>query len=228
MRKISIVILSILVYFSVRGSVYATSFTPGEKFTYQVSYKQLKLGKSVLTFQGEEDLGGQSVYHVTFFTKTAALRDTEELYADKDTFLPIEVRRTVRKKIGFSDSIIERYDQKGYRVDISQESKLRKNEFFIEKDSPIHNAILLVYYCRTMETFDKNKPIKINLPTSEFDVMYNGVETLETRLGEFRAHVFTSEPPKFKLWLSNDERKTPLKIQNPGRLGYCLEIKSID
>jgi len=210
------------------GSSSDLPFKKGERFTYEVRYKGLKIGRSILTFNGEKDLDGKRVYHITFFTKVPSLRDTEEIYADKKTFLPLEVYRQIKKKIGFSDSVIEKYDQENFRVDISSKSKLRSRSFSIEKDSPIHNAILLTYYYRTKEGFDKNERLKINLPTFEFDVMFKGRETIKTPLGEFSAYMFTSDPPKFKFWLSADERRIPLKIKNPGMRGHSLIIKSID
>ena len=227
-RKINTIILIMFFCVLICGLASAVAFEEGEKFTYEVSYKGLKLGRSILTFHGEKNLGDQKVYHVTFFTKIPSLKDTEELYAHKDTFLPIEVHRKVRKRIGFSDNIIEKYDQENFRVDIRSKSRLRTKEFSIEKDSPIHNAILLVYYCRARGHFNKNEPIKINLPTVGFDVLYKGIEIIDTPIGEFKAHEFTSDPPKFELWLSADEKRTPLKIKNPGTLGYTLIIKTID
>ncbi len=203
-------------------------FESGEQFTYEVRYKGAKIGKSTLIFQGERFLDDKKVYYVTFNTKIPSLKDNEDIYADPDTFLPIEVHRTIKKKIGFDDKIKEVYDQENFRVDVSSKSKLRKKEFSIEKDSPIHNALLLVYYYRAKKNFEEREKIKINLPTFDFEVAFSGIETVKTKLGEHRAYVFTSDPPKFKFWLSADEKRIPLKIKNPGSLGYSLILKSID
>ena len=203
-------------------------FESGEQFTYEVRYKGAKIGKSTLTFHGERFLDDKKAYYITFNTNVLSLKDREEIYADPDTFLPIEVHRNIKKKIGFDDKIKEVYDQKNFRVDISSKSKLRAKEFSIEKDSPIHNAILLIYCYRAKKDFDKSEKLKINLPTLDFEVAFSGIETVETKLGEYRAYVFTSDPPRFKFWLSADERRIPLKIKNPGNLDYSLILKSID
>ncbi|MBU1006013.1 MAG: DUF3108 domain-containing protein [Candidatus Omnitrophica bacterium] len=247
MRKISIVLflifLSLLAYAVVSIAPYGRAveisagmekepdtlvFKSGETLTYRVSYKGLRIGKSVLTFNGEKDLGGEKVYHITFSTRVPSLKDTEEIYADKVTWLPLEVHRNIKKKVGFNDSIVEKYDQKKFRIDIKQKSKLRSKDFSIEKDAPIHNAILLPYYYRSKESFSESEKLKINLPTMDFEVMFDGVETVRTPLGEYKAYVFTSDPPKFKLWLSADERRIPLKIKNPDALGYSLIIEDIN
>jgi len=206
----------------------APPFKDGEKLTYEVRYNGLKVGRSILTFNGEKDLDGKSVYHITFFTKIPSLKDTEEIYADKDTFLPIEVHRKIKKKIGFNNSIVEKYDQKKFKVDISSKSKLRSKNFSIQRHAPIHNAILLPYYYRVKESFDENERINVSLPTMDFEVIFKGKETIKTPLGEYESYAFTSNPPKFKLWLSADKKRIPLKIKNPGTLGYSLIIKSIE
>ena len=203
-------------------------FEAGEQFTYEVRYKGAKIGKSTLAFRGERFLDDKKAYYVTFNTKIPSLKDNEEIYADPETFLPVEVHRTIKKKFGFDDKIKEVYDQENFRVDVFSKSKLRKKEFSIEKDAPIHNALLLVYYYRSKKDFDENERLQINLPTFDFEVAFDGIETVKTKLGEHSAYVFTSEPPKFKFWLSADEKRIPLKIKNPGSLGYSLILKSID
>lgn len=203
-------------------------FKQGERFTYEVRYNGVTVGRSILEFHGETELGDKKVYYISFSTAIPSLKDAEEIYAYEDSFLPLEVRRTIRKTIGFSDRIVEKYDQANFKVDIKQKSTLRSRSFSIEKDSPIQNAILLTYYYRAKKNFDGGERLKVNLPTVSFEIMFSGEETIDTPLGEYRAYAFTSEPPRFKLWLSADEKRIPLKIQNPGTLGYSLVIKSID
>ena len=85
-------------------------FKKGERLTYEVRYKGAKIGKSILTFHGETKLENKEVYYITFSTRVPSFKDTEDLYADKDTFLPVRVNRNIRKTIGFNDRIVEKYD----------------------------------------------------------------------------------------------------------------------
>ncbi len=203
-------------------------FRKNEKFVYDVMYKIARIGRSVLTFKGERELNGEKVYYITFDTKVPSMKDSEELYADTETFLPVEVHRKINKTLGFDEKIIEKYDQREHKVTLIQKSSLRDKESSIEKDSEIHNAILLVYYYRMKEGFDKNDKYQITLPTINFEVTYEGIETIETPLGEHKAHAFTSNPEKFKLWLSTDEKRLPLKIGNPSVIGYSLVLRQIE
>lgn len=224
----AIIAVSLLLAFRAASSYAAEPFKKGETLTYEVKYKNVTIGRSVLEFRGEEMLRGRPVYRVNFLTNIPSFQDAETIYAGRNTFLPMEVDRTIKKKVGFNDEIKEIYDQSGHKVDISQKSKLRSRHFSIKRDSPINNAILLTYLYRTQTYFDKSERRKVTLPTVEFEVMYDGIETIETQLGEYKAYSFVSDPPKFKLWLSADEKRTPLKIENPSTLGYSLEIESIE
>jgi len=202
-------------------------FKEGERFLYEIRYKDIKIGEAVLTFNGESRLNGKKVYFVTCSTTLPSIKDAEDLYAETNTFLPVEVHRSIKKRFGFDDNITEIYDQRTFKVHISSKSKLRSKSFSIQKSAPIHNAILLVYYYRSKKDFTKGERSKINLPTVEFEVLFDGVEHIATPLGEYEAYVFTSNPPRFKLWLSKDTHKIPLKIQTPNTLGYSMLIKSI-
>ncbi len=206
----------------------APPFVKGEELSYFVKYNGVKVGSSKLTFNGEKKLNGKKVYHITFSTKAPSLKDTEEIYGDIETFLPIEVHRKIGKKIGFNDNVTELYDQKDFRVDIRSVSSLRTKSFSIKKDSPLNNAILLTYFCRAKSTFTEKDSFDITLPTLSFRVSYKGEEKIKTPIGEYMSHLFISDPPHFKLWLSADDKKIPLMIQHPGSLGYSLVIRSIE
>lgn len=235
MRYIIFIFITIFIFFFIYGLIsiepdgYSReNITKGERLGYEVRFGKLKVGNSGLVFHGEEKLGDKSVYHITFSTEIGAFKDVEELYGDKVTFLPVLVQRTLRRFGTFTTKITETYDQENFKVDVQKKSKLRNERFTIEKDAPIHNAILLTYYYRTMPLYDSNERRRINLPTVDFEVMYKGEENLQTPLGELGAHSFTSEPQKFKLWLSKDDKRMPLKIETPNKVGYSLVITAID
>jgi hypothetical protein len=203
-------------------------FKKGEKITFDVKYKNIKTGSSTLTFNGIKVLNGREVYSADFVTQLPAMTDREELYADKITFLPVEVHREIKKIKAFTTEMTEKYDQEAFRVDIIKKSTFLTKKLSIQKDAPIHNAILLTYFFRMKERFDKDETLRVTFPTAEFTIGFEGEETISTPLGEHTAYVFNSDPSKFKFWLSADEQRTPLKIENPGALGYSLVIRSVE
>ncbi len=202
-------------------------FSEGEQLIYDVYYKKLKVGKSILTFHGEKVIDGKNAYHITFSTKVPGLKDVEEIYADQQTFLPLRVLRQIDQIGSFRTTINEEYDQKAFQVRIKKQGKFLSKKFTIQKKAPIHNAILLPYYYRAKPAIANDQKFKVTLPTADFDVVFKGEETISTYLGEYSTYVFSSVPAKFTFWLSVDKKRIPLKIKSLTVQGYSLIIRSI-
>jgi len=202
-------------------------FMPGEELKYNVYSKGLKIGRSILTFHGETVLNGTECYHITFLTKIPLFEDKEEIFADKQTFLPIRVERSIRKAIGIRSKVIEEYDQKEFKVVIKQQGALRTKSQTIQKAGPIYNAILLTYYCRLKSEAAKNEPFKIILPTSEYDVQVSGNDIIKTSKGEYPVTVYSSNPSKFTFYLSTNSSRVPVKIESHTALDYTMILNSI-
>lgn len=200
----------------------------GERLVYDVYFNRLKIGESVLEFHGEKRLNGRDTYRITFTTKTPGFEDAEDIYADKETFLPLRVSRSIKKLGAFSTTIQEEYDQAAFKVIIKKQSTFSSKEFAIQKDEPISNAIVLPYYYRTRPDIAKGESFKVTLPTVDFDVVLEGREVVATPLGVRPVYVFVSVPSKFTFWLSADKRRIPLKIEGHTALGHSLIIKSIE
>ncbi len=203
-------------------------FHKGEELIYDIYYKKVKIGESVLIFHGERKIDGKDVYYITFSTKLPGFEDTEDIYADKETFLPFKVLRCIRRMGAFCTRITEEYDQEAFKVKIKKRGRLPfSKRITIEKDALIQNAILLPYYYRTKPLMAENQEFKITFPTADFDMIFKGKETIRTGLGKHLAYVFTSIPEKFTFWLSADKKRIPLKIKGYNVGGYALVIRSV-
>jgi len=201
-------------------------FEKGEKLVYDFYSAGIKAGKSVLIFNGEEELDGQKVYHISFSTELPFFKDYEEIYADKETFLPIKIKRRIKKLGGFSETIEEEYDQSNFTVDITKKSTFSSNKVTLKKDSPIYNAILLTYYCRANPNIADMGNFRIVLPTLDFYINMSGEETIETPSGKYSVDVFLSKPPKFSFYLSKDKNRVPVKIKSHTALNYSMVLSS--
>ena len=200
----------------------------GEEISYDVYLKNVRIGRSVLTFHGEADIEGEVLYYITFSTRTYLFNGVEEIYADKETLLPRRVEREIRRIGGIYERITENYDQDNYIITIRKRGRLLSKQFKIEKEAPIHNAIILPYYFRSRIDMVEGKTISVNLPTSNFEVSLDGEENISTELGDYNSYVFDSQSSEFTVWLSKDEEKIPLKINTPGRGGVLLVINSYE
>ncbi len=200
----------------------------GEKLTYSVYYKSTQIGTSILIFNGQKHSEGKDTYHITFITKVPGFKDVEEIYADKETFLPHRVYRRINQIIGFPTKITEEYNQEEFRVDITKKGKILSKKFSIEKNAPIHNAILLPYYYRNRDIPGQDQRLKVTLPKAEFDLLFKGKETMKTPAGEYVTYVFGSEPEQFTFWLSADKNRLPVKIESLTRRGYSLILRKVE
>lgn len=202
-------------------------FEDGEKLIYDVYSKGIKIGKSVLTFHGEEQLNNEKAHHISFLTNIPFFEDSEEIYAQKDTFLPLKVERTLKKVGGITTKIIEEYDQENFEVSIKKQGLLRTKKEVIKRDSPIYNAILMTYYCRLKPEAAKNEPFKIVLPTSEYEVQVSGDAIIKTSKEEYAVTVYSSTPSKFTFYLSTNSNRVPVKIESHTALDYTMILSSI-
>ncbi len=203
-------------------------FEAGEEFVYTVYYKGISIGESSLTFCGEREINDTKAYYITFNTYTLYLNDEEELYAQKETFLPLRVERTIKKTVGFTEKIKESYNQPENRVTIYKKGFLSSSEQTIDKDSDIHNAILLSYYIRSLKELEKMQRFPVNLPTRKFTMDYKGKETIKVRGKEHQALLFEGDPYRLKIWLKDDKIRTPLKIEYPKFFGATLVLKTVN
>ena len=76
-------------------------------------------GEAEYSDLGLTDLEGRKVKLTVFKTHVLGFKDTEKIYSDQETFLPIRVERDVRKWLG-RESIIEEYDQSAFKVTITK------------------------------------------------------------------------------------------------------------
>lgn len=201
-------------------------FKKGEKLIYDVYSAGIMIGKSVLVFYGEEEYKGQKVFRISFSTELPFFKDYEDIYAEEEAFLPIRIERRIRKIGGFSETIVEEYDQSDFTVNITKKSTFSSDEVTIKKDAPIYNAILLTYYYRANPNIADIGNFKITLPTIDFDITMSGEEIIETPSGKYDVDVFSSKPSKFTFYLSKDKDRVPVKIKSHTALNYSMVLSS--
>jgi len=209
------------------GSVkHQIPFVKGEQLTYLVKTKGLTVGRSTLTYQGEVELDGKSVHYVTFRTVAMGVDDTEHIYAQKGTFLPIKVRREIIK-MGKRQELTERYDPAKGHVEIFDTASPTKPVQVYDKAKPFSNPILMTYFFRANEpVFTQGKLYPVFLPKMQFDLTFIGEQDVSTPSGSFKSFYFSSKPDLFKFWLGQGADRVPLKIEQSGFMGYSMVLES--
>lgn len=196
----------------------------GEKIIYDVMLGSVKLGTAVFHYQSKAELNGKTVNLITFETKLVRFKDNEKIYSDPDTFLPLRVEREIASWPKY-EKIIEAYDQERFSLHIVKTESGRDQARDFQKDSPIHNAILLPYYVRQIPDPSVGWSFRANLPTQSFSIELASIEQVKVAAGTFKAYHFKSTPERFEIWISADENKVPLKIKGMSGIGYTLVMR---
>lgn len=197
----------------------------GEKITYDVKLGHLTLGASIFKHLPTTELNGSPAIVMVFETSLARFKDTEVIYSDPQTLLPIKIERNVINWFT-NEKITEDYNQKDFTVTISKKKGGKTESLLIKKDNPIHNAILLPQQIRRLAKLNNNEIIIANLPNRKYEMKLVSTDEVKVPAGTFKAYHFKSMPAQIDIWISADERKLPIKIQSNGiGFGYLLVLK---
>jgi hypothetical protein len=196
----------------------------GEKIIYDVMLGNVKLGTAVFHYQAKSELNLKPVNFITFETKVIRFKDSEKIYSDPGTFLPLRVEREITNWPKY-EKIIEVYDQEKFSLHIVKTESGHDQERDFKKDAPIHNSILLPYHVRQIPDLAVGWKFQANLPTQQFLIELASIEEIKIAAGTFKAYHFKSTPERFEIWVSADEYKIPLKIKGMSGVGYILVMR---
>lgn len=196
----------------------------GEEIIYDVKLGKVTLGRSTFKHVSKVTEADTILHLMVFETKLPRFSDTETIYTNPETLLPIRVNRKILKILG-SEEITELYDQINFSVTINKQINRRLETSVIKKEGPIQNAILLPHYIRRIKGLKIGQIFKVNLPNRQFDIKLTSIEKVIVPAGTYEAYHFESTPKQIEIWISADERKIPLKIQSTSNFGYLLVLR---
>jgi hypothetical protein len=196
----------------------------GEKIIYDVRLGNINLGKAKFNQLPKTELNSRKLNLVTFDTQLSYFKDTEKIYSDPQTFLPLKVERNV-STWPKAEKITEEYDQENFTVTITKLKGKKKEQALFKRDNVIHNAVLLPFYVRRVARLELGWTLRVNLPTQNFEIKLIDMEDIRVPAGDFKSYHFQSNPSRFEIWISADERRIPLKIKGSGTIGYTLAMR---
>ena len=213
-------ILLLLIFLLLGGTIFALEYK-GENIVYTVN----PFGSAEYKDLGPVDFQGRKLKLITFKTSVWGFDDLEKIYADPKTGLPIRVERYIKWPFS-KEYLTEEYNPATNSLTIKQyiNDKLTK-EYSFKAKGPIHNAILLPFYLRTITDFSIGWSLDVRLP-EEFKVTLVSIDEIKVPLGKFTAYHFSSSPYKFDIWISEDKYRIPLIIKGAGGLGYDMRAQS--
>lgn len=196
----------------------------GEKMVYDVRMGKITLGKSTFFHSDRLELDGRKVHLMIFETKLPRFTDTERIYVDPETLLPVQVERDILNFF-IREKIIEKYDAKEFTVNINKKRGDKNENQLIKKDGPIHNVILLPHFLRRVTKLNIGETLTANLPTIRYEIKLVSLEDITVPAGTFKTYHFESMPKKIEIWISADEQKIPVKIQTTAAFGYIMLLR---
>ncbi|HOX53864.1 MAG: DUF3108 domain-containing protein [Candidatus Omnitrophica bacterium] len=186
-------------------------FKNGEEFVYRIDMGFIPLGRARLSFGGKIKIKGQDLYLIKFKTNTVNFKDTETIYAQPDTFLPVRIERDINMW-GVSSKIVEEYNQKEKSVKITKTELGKTNVQTINSDSELQNVICMIYYYRLDNNIELGKTVNINLPLKKIAVEAKEIRKVKLPKGKFEAFILESVPGGYDLWFDTGKNRIPLKI----------------
>ena len=218
---ISIVILMIFIDINLLRAEAGIYNYDGESIQYLIN----PFGESEYNDLGVVDLKGLKVNLVTVRTKILLFEDTEKIYSDSDTLLPLKVERTISALWG-KEYITEDYDQKKFTITVR---KLRGDKIIheqvIKANGPIHNGITFPFYMRGTEGLKIGWHYTVRIPNDEFKVELVSIDEITIPAGKFQAYHFKSIPDKGEVWINKNSPRVTLKIKGKGIFNYVLSMK---
>ncbi|MFH1888916.1 MAG: DUF3108 domain-containing protein [Candidatus Omnitrophota bacterium] len=196
----------------------------GERITYDVKMGGMRLGKASSNILANEKLNGRSLNVMTMDTRLTNFNDSEKIYSDPKTLLPVKVERNILNFIS-REKITEDYDQDNFTVTIIKRKGAKDQRLVIKKEGHINNAVLLPYYVRSLPALEVGKIITANLPTRNLEIKLVAIEDVKVPAGTFKAYRFQSTPKHITIWISADERRIPLKIVGSGLMSYSMFMR---
>lgn len=189
-----------------------------------IIYDILPIGTCEYRDLGIVELLGKKVSFVVFKTNVVGFDDTEKIYGDPDTGLPLRVERDISMWMHDED-ITEEYFPNLNKVTISKfEGRKKVQELNFSAKGPIQNAILVPFSIRKEKKLNVGWSAKIRLP-EEFKVELDKIGEVTVPAGTFKAYHFISDPRKFEIWISCDDSRVPVKITGFGAFSYTLAMK---
>lgn len=197
----------------------------GERLLYDVKLGKITLGKAEFSHAARVELNGKALHLMIFETKLPRFTDTEKIYTDPETLLPIRIERNILNLFS-REKITEVYDHEQFTVTINKRvGSQKREETVIKRDSPIQNAILLPQYVRHQPELKIGDVFTANLPNRRYEIKLVSIEEIKVPAGTFKAYHFESKPKQIEIWISADERKIPIKIQSNATFGYMLVLR---
>jgi len=202
----------------------------GEVLTYSAKIKHIPAGTQTLKITRLTTLNGKDVYHLKAKSQTEGLfswiykfEDSSESYVTKSDFHPIRFAKNIKDR-SYRANVRVDFDSDSGKIRYSQNNKVRELT-----DAPvgIQDELSILYLIRV-------KKLKVGntytFPALIGKRIYDDLqievfrrEKLKTAIGKLDTIVLRSSHD-YTIWLTNDNRKIPVKIEAETKIGKLVGV----
>lgn len=197
----------------------------GEKVTYDIKKMGVKVGTTVIEYQGLKDFEGIQTVLITVQISALNFKDNEEIYADPTTLYPIAVKRDLNIW-GKKEVIVEYYDHTKGEVRVVKTANEEIEEASLQKKGPIDNLYCFIYRYRRQGQFVLNENIQMNLPTKDVVVSVQEKDVVKIDGQKKDSYRLQSESKEYQMWFGVDQMRIPLRIDGAVGIGKTAMIMS--
>lgn len=206
-------------------SIKQTSFKPGEKLHYKLSYGVVDAGVGTISLKStDKDVFGRPLIHavgigrtLTVFDWFFKVRDRYETYIDKDGIFPW--------------MFVRRVDEGGYIINqdytfLQHRKKVNNGEGeYFKVPTGTQDMLSAFYYARSLDFSNAKKGDIFTITTFVDDelwdlkIKYKGKQYVKTSAGKFRCRKFVpiiqegrifKEEEDLNVWITDDNNKIPV------------------
>ena len=228
---LSVVILFNFGTFSQFREVPNHAFGYSERLSFEVSYSFITAAEAYFSISpAPVTMNGRDAYEVNFSANSKSSFDM--VYKVRDEYKSyIDIKGLFTWK--FEQHIREKNFNKDFEVDFMQDSlkAITKTNGSDQKTytvpSYVQDIISAFYYARTLDWSTKNDGDKVIIPyfsddkSIDLSIIFQNREEIEVSAGKFKTFCvkpelksgFTSKTSDIYIWLSDDDRKIPVKVE---------------
>ena len=219
-------------------SIAQTPFKIGESLQYHAEFNRVRVGEAELKVSAIEEINTIKSYHIIYVAKTKGLadrlfkiRDQIDIWIDKEGFFTHRLIKNINQG-NYKNKVDVRFD---YNKSIAKTSTKEISIDFKARDS-----FSLFYYLRTIllkendimsfSSFEGRRIV-------DYKLQIKGNEIIRTELGNITCTVIRpyqeggnlfKNQGDMQIWISNDEKKLPVKIQIKMKFGsMTLLLKKV-
>jgi len=199
----------------------------GERLEYGVSIKGIPVGEQVLTVKAETEYQGHPAYLIEMelrnyaaFSLFISFHEKDVLYLQKETLLPLYVRREVKeRKKTKTEEVRFLFEQKQIEFIEREEKKVKQQVFSM--DSPCLENLSLVYYLRihSHRQADKDLLLLTSRGPRTLNLVFDGIEEVSSPYKKTTAEKIIDPDSEVIVWVSQDSSGIPIAIRATKKFG---------